>query len=76
MTPDIKSKKTGYMNKKMYVSPILDTILIEQAILSADSMKVHVDDTKPEDEVKDVEEILSRPHNYNVWDDEEELEQP
>ena len=43
------------MNKKMYVSPIQDTILIEQAILSADSMKVHVDDTKPEDEVKDVE---------------------
>ena len=63
------------MKKKTYKRPILDNILIEQAILSADSMKVHVDDTNPEDEVKDVDEILSRQTPYSVWDDEEDIEQ-
>ena len=63
------------MKKKTYKSPILDNILIEQTLLSAESMKVHVDDTKPEDEVKNPDEILSRQTPYNVWDDEEDLEQ-
>ncbi len=61
------------MIKKSYINPTTEVVLINTVstmLAGSESLPVNNDE-----EVNDEKDVLSRPYNVNVWEDEEEEEE-